>query len=112
MSEVTVIGLGLMGAALARAFLKDGHRVTVWNRTSDKAEPLVQDGAVCAPSAASAVGASPIVIVCIDNYEVTKALLSSKEVASSLVDRILVQLGTGSPQEARDSEVWVQELGG
>jgi len=111
MSEVTVIGLGAMGSALARAFLQDGHRVTVWNRTTTKAEPLVRDGAVLAPSAASAVGASPIVVVCVENYEITKTILGSNEVASSLSDRILVQLSTGSPQEARDCEAWVREQG-
>jgi phosphoglycerate dehydrogenase-like enzyme len=39
-SEVSVIGLGAMGSALARALLHNGDRVTVWNRTSAKAEPL------------------------------------------------------------------------
>lgn len=111
MSEASVIGLGAMGSALARAFLRDGHCVTVWNRTSAKAEPLVRDGAVLAPSAALAVGASPIVVVCVDNYEVTKTILGSNEVASSLSDRVLVQLSTGSPQEARDSEAWVRDQG-
>ena len=57
-SEISVIGLGTMGAALARTLLQNGYRVTVWNRTSAKAEPLVRDGAVLAPSAASAVSAS------------------------------------------------------
>ena len=45
MSEVSVIGLGAMGSALVRALLRAGHRVTVWNRTSAKAEPLVREGA-------------------------------------------------------------------
>ena len=111
MSEASVIGLGAMGSALARAFLRDGHRVTVWNRTSAKAELLVRDGAVLAPSAALAVSASPIVVVCVDNYEVTKTILGSNEVAFSLSDRVLVQLSTGSPQEARDSEAWVRDQG-
>lgn len=39
MSEVSVIGLGAMGSALAGALLRDGHRITVWNRTTAKAEP-------------------------------------------------------------------------
>ncbi|MBV8135996.1 MAG: NAD(P)-binding domain-containing protein [Deltaproteobacteria bacterium] len=34
---VTVIGLGDMGSALARAFLANRRRVTVWNRTAAKA---------------------------------------------------------------------------
>jgi 3-hydroxyisobutyrate dehydrogenase-like beta-hydroxyacid dehydrogenase len=66
--DVSVIDLGAMGAALARMLLRDGHRVTVWNRTSAKATPLVRDGAILAESVALAVGASPLVIVCVDNY--------------------------------------------
>ena len=37
MSEVTVIGLGNMGSALARALLENGRAVTVWNRSPEKA---------------------------------------------------------------------------
>ncbi|MBI3327812.1 MAG: NAD(P)-binding domain-containing protein [Nitrospinae bacterium] len=37
---VTVIGLGLMGSALARAFADAGYEFTVWNRTPEKAEPF------------------------------------------------------------------------
>ena len=42
---VTVIGLGLMGQALAGTLLRDGHPTTVWNRTPAKAGPLVARGA-------------------------------------------------------------------
>src|SRR5918992_1290306 len=108
-NEVSVIGLGAMGSALARALLHNGHRVTVWNRTGAKAEPLVRDGAVLAPSAAAAISASPIVVVCVDDYEVTKKILDTREVAPSLAGRVLVQLSTGSPQDARDCEAWARE---
>lgn len=40
-----VIGLGLMGAALARRFLEHGYRLKVWNRTRAKADPLLAEGA-------------------------------------------------------------------
>ena len=51
-TSVTVIGLGLMGQALARVFLKAGHPTTVWNRTAAKAEPLAKLGAKIVKSAA------------------------------------------------------------
>jgi 3-hydroxyisobutyrate dehydrogenase-like beta-hydroxyacid dehydrogenase len=108
---VSVIGLGAMGSALAQALLRDGHRVTVCNRTSAKAGPLVRDGAVLAPSAASAVGASPIVFVCVEDYQVTRSILATEEVTPALVGRVLVQLSTGTPQDARDAEVWARERG-
>jgi 3-hydroxyisobutyrate dehydrogenase-like beta-hydroxyacid dehydrogenase len=100
-----------MGSALARALLRDGHRVTVWNRTRTKAEPLVRDGAILAPDPASAVVGSPVVIVCVDNYEVTRAILSAPDVRPHLRGRVVVQLSTGTPQEARDGERWARDSG-
>lgn len=43
MAEVSVLGLGPMGMALARALLGGGHRVTVWNRTAAKAGAQTYD---------------------------------------------------------------------
>ena len=39
------IGLGRMGEAMVKRLLKGGHAVTVWNRTREKAAPLVEAGA-------------------------------------------------------------------
>jgi 3-hydroxyisobutyrate dehydrogenase-like beta-hydroxyacid dehydrogenase len=100
-----------MGSALARALLSNGHRVTVWNRTSAKAEPLVRDGAVLAPGAASAVRASPVVLVCVEDYKVTRSILGREEVASALSGRVLVELSSGTPQDARDAEAWARKRG-
>ena len=111
MSDVSIIGLGAMGSALARGLLGSGHRVTVWNRTRAKAEALVGSGAVLAPDVASAVAASPVVLVCVDNYDVTRSILSPRDVRAALSGRVLVQLSTGTPQEARDSQSWAREAG-
>jgi 3-hydroxyisobutyrate dehydrogenase-like beta-hydroxyacid dehydrogenase len=108
-SEVSMIGLGAMGSALARALLNKGHQVTVWNRTSLKAEALVRQGAVLAPDVASAVGASPIVLVCLEDYRVTRSLLEASEVKPLLSGRVLVELSTGTPKDARDAEAWAKE---
>ncbi|WP_329520284.1 MULTISPECIES: NAD(P)-binding domain-containing protein [Thermomonosporaceae] len=40
MTAAALPGTGIMGAAMARNLLKDGLRVTVWNRTRSRAEPL------------------------------------------------------------------------
>jgi len=106
---VSMIGLGSMGTALARALLREGHRVTVWNRTSAKAELLVRDGAVLAPSAAVAADASPVVIVCVADYKAARGILNTEEVASGLNGRVLIQLTSGTPQEARESEAWARK---
>ncbi len=111
MSDVSVIGLGPMGTALAQTLVRDGKRVTVWNRTVTKAEPLVHQGAVLASSASSAISASPISIICVANYEVSASILDTNDVTPALAGRTLVQLSTGTPQEARNSEVWARERG-
>lgn len=107
MSEVTVIGLGNMGSTLARALLENSCAVTVWNRSPQKAAPLVDQGAVLAPSVAASLAASPIIFVCVTNYAAANQILG--EVAAELSGRLLVQFTTGSPQDARASEMWAHE---
>ena len=45
MNRITVIGLGIMGAAMARRLLDHGYELTVWNRNPARAQALVQAGA-------------------------------------------------------------------
>src|SRR5713101_9349689 len=52
--DVGLIGLGRMGAGIAKSLLRAGHRVTVYNRTRERAESLQSDGAVVAGSVAEA----------------------------------------------------------
>jgi 3-hydroxyisobutyrate dehydrogenase-like beta-hydroxyacid dehydrogenase len=111
MSEVSVIGLGEMGTALARVLLQKGYHVTVWNRTRARAEQLVQEGSVLASDATSAISVSPVVIICVADYETAYCILQMKEVTPTLSGRVLVQLSTGTPQQARDSEVWAKARG-
>lgn len=106
---VTVIGLGAMGSALARAFLKAGHRTAVWNRSARKADDLARIGAVRAASIAEAVSASPLVVVCVLDYEAMYEIL---EPASDLLSgRVLVNLTNGKPEQARKVAAWVAERG-
>ena len=52
--KVGFVGLGQMGSAMAANLVKAGHEVTVWNRSADKAKPLVDAGATLAASPAEA----------------------------------------------------------
>jgi 3-hydroxyisobutyrate dehydrogenase-like beta-hydroxyacid dehydrogenase len=109
MSEVTVIGLGNMGSALARALLANGRTVTLWNRSLEKAASLVEKGAVLAPNVTAALAASPIIFICVTNYTVATRILG--DAAINFSSKLLVQFTSGSPQEARASETWVHEHG-
>lgn len=109
-TPVTVIGLGLMGQALAGAFLKDGHPTTVWNRTAAKAEQLVAQGAKLADSAGDAVAASPLVVVCVSDYDAVHELLDP--LGQVLDGRVLVNLTSGTSALARETAEWAARRGG
>jgi 3-hydroxyisobutyrate dehydrogenase len=59
---VSVLGTGIMGAAMARNIARAGHSVRVWNRTRAKAEPLTADGAHVAGTPAEAVEGADVVL--------------------------------------------------
>lgn len=106
-SRVTVLGLGSMGSAIARTFADRGYRTTVWNRTANKSGPLVDVGATAAATAAEAVAASPLVVVCLlDGAAVGEVLASVDDVVAG---KVLVNLTSGSPAQARANERWASE---
>jgi 3-hydroxyisobutyrate dehydrogenase-like beta-hydroxyacid dehydrogenase len=111
MKKVSVIGLGMMGATLARLLLQKGYAVTVWNRTPGKNELLVKEGAVAAKSVTAAVAASEVVVMCVYDYKAVDSILQDEAVANAIRGKLLVQFTTGSPQDARQYAAWTQQHG-
>ncbi len=109
--RVTVIGTGRMGSALASALFNKGFATTVWNRTAAKTEPLARLGLRVASSILEAAREADVVIVNINNYDSTLQLLQQPNIESALRGKILVQLTTGTPGEAREMEFWAQRCG-
>jgi len=107
MSDITVIGLGLMGSALARAIQHAGHQLTVWNRSPEKMQAFIDDGVDAAADIVAAITASPVILINIDNYAVSNAILQSAEIAPLLQGRTVVQLSTGTPNEAGEIDTWM-----
>ncbi|MFD6274351.1 NAD(P)-dependent oxidoreductase [Streptomyces sp. NPDC060209] len=106
-TPVTLLGLGAMGAALARTWLAAGHPLTVWNRTPARSAALAAEGAKVAGSAAEAVAANSLVVVCLlDDASVDEALAGA-----DLTGRDLVNLVTGTPAQARARAEWARERG-
>ncbi|MCF3106087.1 NAD(P)-dependent oxidoreductase [Streptomyces roseoverticillatus] len=60
--SVTVLGTGIMGAAMARNLARAGLPVTAWNRSREKAEPLAADGVRIADTPADAVRTADVVL--------------------------------------------------
>ncbi|SED22962.1 3-hydroxyisobutyrate dehydrogenase [Amycolatopsis tolypomycina] len=104
MTSVTVLGLGPMGRALAAAFIAAGHPATVWNRSPGKENGL---RAAVAGTAAEAIAASPLVVVCVRDYAAVHAILD----VEALKGRTLVNVTGGSPAQARELACWAAEHG-
>ncbi|MFI6224564.1 NAD(P)-dependent oxidoreductase [Nocardia salmonicida] len=102
--HVSVIGLGAMGTALAKALLAGGHQVVVWNRTASRAEALAAQGARVAGSAAEAMAAADLVILCVlDDAAVREHI---EPAAAVLRGRTVVNLTTTTPEQARSLGRW------
>ncbi|GAB3669002.1 NAD(P)-binding domain-containing protein [Actinocorallia lasiicapitis] len=108
-NPVTVLGLGLMGRALAAALLRAGTPTTVWNRSPEKAAELTGLGARLAGSVGEAVAASPLVIVCVTDYPAVRGLL--EPLGDALAGRVVVNLTSGTSQQAREMGAWAAGRG-
>ena len=91
--RVTVLGTGAMGAGVAGSLLREGHEVTVWNRSADKAAPLGERGATVADDAGAAVGDAEVVLLTLFD---TDAVVDVLEVAAgeAPTDAVWVQAST------------------
>ena len=107
-TPVTLLGLGDMGTALARAWLAAGHPLTVWNRTRAKADALAAEGARVAatPAEALASATGPVVLCLLDDASVGETLYGT-----DLTGKDLVDLTTSTPAQSRLRAIWAAERG-
>ena len=109
--NIALLGIGLMGQALAQHLLESKQTLTVFNRTPDKTTELAQNGAVVAPTAASAVMANDICLLMLSDAKAINAVLDTIE-AATLKDKLIIQMGTIAPDESRAIAKRVTTAGG
>lgn len=107
--QVSVLGLGAMGSALAGALVKAGYATTVWNRSPGKADNLVAQGAEAAATAGEAVRAGQLVIVCLLDHASVHEVLDP--LSDELAGRTLINVTTTSPAQSRELAAWAAHAG-
>ena len=100
--QVALIGTGLMGTQMAHRILSANKPLVVYNRTSEKAEPLKAAGAVVAASAEEAIRRSDCVILMLTNAEAIREILLSSAARPHLAGRTIIQMATISPTESQE----------
>ncbi len=107
--RIAVIGLGPMGAALAKAIAKAGYELRVWNRTFSKASALACHGAIACAAPDEAISESDIVVVCLADYSTWHSITASNKLGPLLENRTVIQLTTGTIEQVRDHARWLEE---
>ena len=104
MERVGFVGLGIMGAPMARNALRAGFPVTVTNRTLERAKPLGEAGATIARTPREVAERSDIVVTMVTNTPDVEAVIFGPEgVAAGAHDGLLaIDMSTVSPVATRE----------
>lgn len=111
---VGYIGLGLMGAPMAKRLAEAGYTTTVWARDPAKAEPVVAAGASAVDSAAAVTRASDIVFTCVsDTAAVETVVFGDNGIAAGAgPGKILVDMSSIRPEAAQEMAARLSESTG
>ncbi|MEU3529671.1 NAD(P)-dependent oxidoreductase [Streptomyces sp. NPDC038707] len=107
--HIAFIGLGSLGSGMALRLLDSGFRVTVYNRTRERALPVAEAGAELADSAAQAAAAAQVLVLSMaDEGAVEEILFNRIELRT---DVLVVNTSTVSPKYALDASARVEKTG-
>jgi len=103
MADLGYVGLGVMGSAITRRLLDAEHRVSVWNRTREKADPLLEAGARWADSPRAVAERSDVVFTMVTNTAAVQAVTDGPDgiLAGLGPDKGYVDMSTASPANTR-----------
>ena len=105
MTRVAVLGVGVMGGGMARRLLAAGFPLTVWNRTTERTNPLKQEGAVRADTPRNAAASADVILSMVADDEASRAVWTGTTGAldAARPGVLLIESSTLSP-------AWVEEL--
>ncbi|HEX5467638.1 MAG TPA: NAD(P)-dependent oxidoreductase [Gaiellaceae bacterium] len=113
MAGLGFVGLGVMGGGVARRLLAAGHELHGWNRTAEKAEPLVAEGLVLAESPRAVAESAEVVFSMVTNVPALRAVADGPDgiVAGLGPGKVWVDMTTAAPAVSRELAERVRETG-
>lgn len=102
--KIGFMGLGIMGSAMAGNLLKAEYPLTVYNRSPEKAEPLMKQGAILAPHPKALTKDTEIIITMVTGPEAINTLLWGTDGAAQAfnANKIFINMSSVSPGYTRD----------
>ena len=110
MQRIAVLGLGIMGGGIAHNLLKAGYPLTVYNRTKQKAQPLIDAGATWAASPSAAAQDADIVISVVGDDAASRGIWLGDGSTSSPGALTSMKQGAVALECTTLSVGWVREL--
>jgi 3-hydroxyisobutyrate dehydrogenase-like beta-hydroxyacid dehydrogenase len=112
-SDIGIVGLGLMGRGIAKRLLAAGHRITGYNRTATKAQELVDAGVRRADTPRAVAAASEITLSMVTDTAALRAVTDGPDgiIAGLGPGKIYIDMSTVSPAASRDLAGLVRERG-
>jgi 3-hydroxyisobutyrate dehydrogenase-like beta-hydroxyacid dehydrogenase len=113
MAKLGFVGLGVMGGGVARRLLAAGHELHGWNRTPEKAAPLVAEGLVLEESPRAAAEQADVVFTMVTNVPALRAVAEGEDgiIAGLGPGKVWVDMTTAAPAVSRELAERVQETG-
>ena len=100
--KVAFLGTGLMGGPMVKNLASAGYEITAWNRTSSKAEFLLQFGVDVKGLAADAVKNADVVVSMLSNGDASAQMQGDKDLQISLSSNATwIEMGSIKPDESR-----------
>jgi 3-hydroxyisobutyrate dehydrogenase-like beta-hydroxyacid dehydrogenase len=112
MRSAGLLGTGLMGVPMGEALMRAGYELRVYNRTRERAQPLLDEGALWCDSPAGVVANCDAVVLMLSDRAAIEATLLSDEARAHLSGRTVIQMGTIAPNESRAVRDAVRSGGG
>ncbi|CAI6097528.1 unnamed protein product [Clonostachys chloroleuca] len=113
-TDITIVGVGNIGAAIVKKWLEKGFTVTMWNRNPDR--PWLKDlsnlGAIFEHDLKAAMANSDIIILSVSAYSnITEFFSPILPLKEGQPPKTIINITTGTPQQAREMETWLKAHG-
>jgi 3-hydroxyisobutyrate dehydrogenase len=102
--RIGIAGTGKMGSAIARRLATFGHQLTVWNRTGDKAQPLLQEGMAWADGPRALAQAAEVVISMVTDARALDAIYAGPDglFSAPAQGQLFIDMSTVSPAKQQE----------